>query len=80
MGAFIKFFGGAVAVIGGIFFLIILGTLMGGFAGWVVGLVFVDTIASLKQFLGLAVTNFELGAMLGFVGGFFRSSQTNNNA
>ncbi len=74
MDIFAKIFGGGVLVIGGLFFIIILGTLMGGVAGWAVGMVFTDTIAALKQALGVVVTDFELGAMLGFVGGFFRAS------
>ncbi len=74
MDVFVKIFGGGVLVIGALFLTIILGTLMGGVAGWTIGLVFTDTIAALKQALGLAVTDFELGAMLGFVGGFFRAS------
>ena len=74
MEAFVKICVGGVLVIGALFLVIILGTLMGGVAGWTVGLVFTDTIAALKLALGLAVTDFELGAMLGFVGAFFRAS------
>ena len=73
-----KAFGVVLLSVGGVFILIIIGTLMGGVAGWTVGLVFVDTMAALKNALGLSVTNFELGAMLGFVGGFFRGKMSSN--
>ena len=73
-----KAFGAVLLSVGGVFILIIIGTLMGGVAGWTVGLVFVDIMAELKSALGLDVTNFELGAMLGFVGGFFRGKMSSN--
>ena len=42
---------------------VVLSTLLGGVVGWCVGLVFDDTIAALKDFLGVKVTDFELGAI-----------------
>ena len=57
------------------FFGCILGTLLGAFAGWVVGLFFGETILSF--FAALGITGFkmwQIGASLGFIGGFFRSS------
>ena len=71
----VKAFGGLVFSLGWLFLIVILGTLIGGVIGWTVGLVFDDTLAALKTALGLSVTNFQLGAMLGFVGGFFKSSK-----
>ena len=78
MEALSKVFGVAFLGIGVLFLLIILSTLMGGICGWTVGLIFTDTIAALKQFMGVDVTNFELGAMLGFVGGFLKSTPVNS--
>ncbi len=53
----------------------IMGTAFGAMGGWFVGLVFDDTLYQLTQHLGLGDTPpWQLGAMLGFVGGFFRSS------
>ena len=80
MDIFIKVLGGSVAVIGGIFLMIILGTLMGGIAGWTVGVVFTDTMASLKEILGVTVSDFQFGAMFGFVGGFFRGSSSSSSS
>ena len=57
----------------------ILGTLFGAFAGWVVGLIFGKTILSF--FAALGITGFkmwQIGAVLGFVGGFFKSSSAKN--
>jgi hypothetical protein len=52
-----------------------MGTAFGAMGGWFVGLVFDDTLYQLTQHLGLGDTPpWQLGAMLGFVGGFFRSS------
>lgn len=76
MDAIVKIFGVSILVVGALFVTATLGTLMGGVAGWVVGYVFEDSIAALKAFAGLEVTDFQLGAMLGFVGGFFKSSTT----
>ena len=47
---------------------------MGAIAGWVVGLVFDDTMRLLAQALGIEARPYQLGAMLGFLGGFFRAS------
>ncbi len=79
MDAFVKVVGGIVLGFGGLFLIILMGTLCGGVAGWTVGLVFVDTMVEIKQWLGVSVTNFELGAMLGFVGGFFRGRVSTND-
>lgn len=57
------------------FFGCILGTLFGALAGWFVGLFFGKTILAFLATLG--ITGFKMwqvGAVLGFVGGFFRSS------
>ena len=53
----------------------LISTLFGAFAGWVVGLFFGKTI--LAFFAALGITGFkmwQIGAVLGFVGGFFRNS------
>jgi hypothetical protein len=66
----------AVGIIGILFFVIILGTLFGGIAGWTVNLVFPFVFSTLNSLLGTELTAFEMGAVLGFVGGFFRTSVT----
>jgi membrane protein YqaA with SNARE-associated domain len=59
-----------------LFVVIIAGTVIGGFVGWIVGLFFPFVIAALNQLTGLELTAFEMGAVLGFVSAFFRSSPT----
>jgi len=61
----------------GIFFFVIFSALIGGLAGWVVGLFFGDTILNIAGQLGIKnVTMFELGTFLGFVGGFMKTKVT----
>jgi membrane protein YqaA with SNARE-associated domain len=61
-------------IIGLVFVGVLLATVLGGVVGWIVGLFFPEIIASLNSIMGLSLSNFEMGAMLGFVGGFFRST------
>ena len=54
---------------------VLLSTLVGAFVGWLVGLFFDETILGIFACLG--ITGFkmwQIGAFLGFVSGFFRSS------
>lgn len=61
------------------FFSALLSTVIGGFVGWVVNMVFPFVTATLNGLAGTELTGFEMGAVLGFFGSFFRSSQTNKN-
>jgi hypothetical protein len=67
---------GAVAIAAILFVAVILGTLVGGIVGWIVGLVFPFVIVTLNTMTGLTLTAFEMGAVLGFVGSFFKTSVT----
>jgi len=67
---------GAVAIAAILFVAVLLGTLIGGIVGWVVGLVFPFVIVTLNTLTGLTLTGFETGAVLGFVGSFFKTSVT----
>jgi len=72
-------FGAFVAALGLIFVAIVIGTLTGAVCGWVVGLFFDTTILTTLAKLGAHVeglTMWQLGATLGFIGGFFRSHHT----
>jgi len=67
----------------GVFALIILfpliGVLAGAFVGWVVGLFFEDTVMGFFARAGFDTAGYamwQLGAALGFVGAFFRSTVT----
>ena len=53
----------------------LVGALLGAFAGLVVGVVFSGTFDTWLVYFGLAdrVAPWQVGAMLGFVGPFFRS-------
>ncbi len=66
----------ALGIAGLLFLATILGTLLGGVAGLIVGAVFPYVIASLNSVLGLSLTGFEMGAVLGFVGSFLSTSTT----
>ena len=67
---------GAVAIAALLFVAVLLGTLIGGIVGWIVGLVFPFVIVTLNTLTGLTLTAFEMGAVLGFVGSFFKPSVT----
>lgn len=73
---------GAVGLIAALFLALpLVGTLFGAFAGWAVGLFFTDTIRQTLTAFGADVTHismWQIGATLGFVGGFFKSSLTTN--
>ena len=60
-----------------IFWGVLAGTLMGALCGWIVGFFFSETILSF--FAGLGITGlkmWQIGANLGFIGGFIRSVST----
>jgi hypothetical protein len=66
----------AAAVMAGLALLIVLPGLsaaFGAFAGWTVGLVFGDTMRAGQIALGIKppLEPWQIGALLGFVGGFF---------
>lgn len=63
-----------------VFLLVILGTCIGALGGWVVGWFFGETILGVLAAFGVTgIKMWQFGAFLGFVGGFFRASQTNNS-
>jgi hypothetical protein len=70
---------GALGVLALLFVAMLLSTLIGGCAGWVVESVFPYVITTLNTLTGLSLTGFEMGAVLGFVGSFFKSSLTNKS-
>jgi len=76
---------GAVAAIVGIiaiFFFAIIGALMGAITGFILQYVPILGVLVIKGFSLIGVPNPDLvplGAMLGFVGGFFKANQSNKN-
>lgn len=65
-----------VIVIVSTFFILILSTLLGGLVGFVIGLVFPFVIDALNQIAGTSLSGFGVGAVLGFIGGFFKNPDT----
>lgn len=60
-----------------VFVACIAGAVVGAGAGWIVGLMFDDSLALLAKAMGIPTAHpYQLGAILGFVGGFFRASVT----
>ena len=58
----------------------LIGTATGAVIGAIVGWAFPGTLATLSTaLLGSVVPAWQLGASLGFVGGFFRSSTTSSS-
>lgn len=77
MEKFALAFGIAALAMSGVFVFVIFGTLLGGFAGWLVGVFFGDTILGIASQLGVkGVTMFQLGCFLGFIGGFLKTEVT----
>jgi hypothetical protein len=77
MDTLVKVAGGIVLSVSGIFFFVVLGTLMGAFSGWVVGLFFSDTILGIANQLGIkGIAMWQFGAFMGFVGGFLKTKVT----
>lgn len=67
------------AILGIIMLFPILGTLIGCFVGWIVGIFWPNTFAAFLTHFGLsAFAPWQIGALLGFVGGFFKAVQNNN--
>ena len=67
----------ALGLVAVVFILVILGTLFGGIAGWIVGLFFTDTIMNTLNRIGvdtMGMTMWQLGATLGFISGFFKAT------
>lgn len=78
MNDFLKVIGAAVAFAGLIVVIAPLNVLLGAFAGWTVSLFWGDSILITLRSVGLPpeVSMWQLGAALGFVGSFLRTSVT----
>jgi hypothetical protein len=71
---------GVISLVALLFVAILLGTLVGGVVGWTVDLMFPFVVTTLNTLTGLSLTAFEMGAVLGFVGSFFKSSLNTNKS
>ena len=73
-----KFFGVSLAIVGIMFLACILSTFLGAVAGWIVGLFFEESILNFFAALGISgLKMWQIGAALGFIGGFFKSTSIN---
>ena len=72
----------AVVLVGFLLLLAIcLGTIFGAVAGWAVGWLFDETSAKVLAYIGVeGFAMWEIGAALGFVGGFFRGSSSSSSS
>lgn len=57
----------------------VLGSIMGAFSGWIVGLLFPETFKLLNEILNVSAAPWQIGTILGFVGGFFKATLTKND-
>jgi hypothetical protein len=71
--------GAIVGIIVTLFVAVIAGTLIGGFVGWCVNLMFPVVNATLNQVSGLSLDAFDMGAVLGFLSGFIKSTTTKDS-
>lgn len=71
---------GVISLVALLFVAILLCTLVGGVVGWTVDLMFPFVVTALNTLTGLQLTAFEMGAVLGFVGSFFKSSLNTNKS
>lgn len=71
---------GSFVTLGSIVFVApLVGVLVGAFSGWVVGLFFGHTFLHIFAALGITgVKMYQMGAFLGFVGGFFKNSSSSS--
>ncbi|MEL4072252.1 hypothetical protein WKW50_19105 [Ochrobactrum sp. GPK 3] len=70
-----KALAGLVAIAAILFFAPLIGVLGGALVGWVVGLFFAETIHAFLAAVGInaaGLAMWQIGASLGFIGGFFR--------
>jgi hypothetical protein len=67
---------GCLGLIGLIFLAPLIGISVGAFAGWVVGQFFPGTVGLVGSAItgGATIPAWQVGAILGFVGGFFKTN------
>ena len=64
-----------------VFFAAVVSTMFGALAGWAVGWLFDETSYKVLNYIGVqGFEMWEIGAALGFVGSFFRSSSSSSSS
>jgi hypothetical protein len=79
MSDLLKIIGGIAVIVGLVFIAPVLGALFGAFTGWVLSILMPVWVPTGLSFIGIHVRPdqlVELGAAIGFIGGFFRSHLT----
>lgn len=69
-------FGVGVGIAGIIVLVTLLGPLFGGIAASIVGFAFPYVLDAIREVSGIDLTNFQIGATLGFVAAFFKTTVT----
>lgn len=72
----------AILIVAGLCGILLLGVLGGALVGWVVGWFFTETITAGFLVFGVDISSlamWQVGAFLGFVSGFFKSTVTTNS-
>jgi len=79
MSKFLLALGGSLALGVLLFVVVLLTTLGGAFAGWLIFSVFDETFYAFTATIGLEwMQGWQFGAVLGFISGFFRSSSSSS--
>jgi len=65
------------AIFGILFAAVFISALCGGFFGLVMGWFFPSTMSMISDMLDIPAEPWQLGVIFGFIGGFFRSYNTN---
>ena len=66
-------FAGAASAAFTVFIAICIGTFFGGVSVWVIGYVFPYVPDTIREISGFTLTDFQLGAVMGFVAGYIRN-------
>lgn len=72
MQALAAILGATILIAVAIFVGCLAGAAVGALAGWIVGLVFDESMIHFAKMLGTTAEPYQIGAILGFIGGFFR--------
>ena len=75
-----KVIGGAVGVAVIMFLMLLVYPFFGGVAGWVFAWIFDESFLKLVELLNVEATGWQVGAILGFVGEFFRTTVSNKSS
>jgi hypothetical protein len=80
IAAIVKLLGALLLLAVMVFISPLIGVIFGAFSGWVVGLFWTNTLTAGLAAVGITgLKLWQIGATLGFVGGFFKTSVTSKS-